>query len=176
MFGVIWCHGVSLKRLVSGAASQTQKEEETQKGRRALTDEIWLWRLQLSKWETSKIAKSIKIHQNVFFQKESISEVLQLCSEFHSICPEEEKSEESEHARRRRKVAESDWNVKKTKKTIRPPYWRNSTDTGKNTGVALLRALTSTWPASPFLHTVYQTIIILSQIRLDHLVISTIFR
>lgn len=33
--------------------------------------------------------------------------------------------------------------MQKTKK-IRPPYWRNSTDKGKNTSVVLLRALTST--------------------------------
>lgn len=117
---------------------------------------------------------SIKIHQNVFFKKKAFRRFFSFARS--SIPrPEEEKSEESEHARRRRKVAESDWNVK-NKKTIRPPYWRNSTDEGKNTGVVLLRALTSTWPASPFLHAVYQTIIILSQIRLDDLVISTIFR
>lgn len=118
-----------------------------------------------------------KIHQNptMFFQKESFSEVLQLCSEFHStswgrkIWRIRACTAEAQSCRVRLKC-------KKQKETIRPPYWRNNTDKGKNTGVVLLRALTSTWPASPFLHAVYQTIIILSQIRLDHLGISTIFR
>lgn len=155
---------------------QEQHHKHKKKKKRRREDEPWRMRFDCEDCN-SQSGKPAKFHQNpskCFFKKKAFRRFFSFARS--SIPrPEEEKSEESEHARRRRKVAESDWNVK-NKKTIRPPYWRNSTDEGKNTGVVLLRALTSTWPASPFLHAVYQTIIILSQIRLDDLVISTIFR
>lgn len=156
---------------------QEQHHKHKKKKKRRREDEPWRMRFDSCedvKTATLKVGNQQNPSKCVFFKKKAFRRFFSFARS--SIPrPEEEKSEESEHARRRRKVAESDWNVK-NKKTIRPPYWRNSTDKGENTGVVLLRALTSTWPASPFLHAVYQTIIILSQIWLDYFGISTIFR
>ena len=103
---------------------QEQHHKHKKKKKRRREDEPWRMRFDCEDCNSqsgkpAKSQNSIKIHQHVFFKKKAFRRFFSFARS--SIPrPEEEKSEESEHARRRCKVAESDWNVRNKKQSDHP--------------------------------------------------------